>query len=112
VLFKRFLSKGTFYPSTTSGPYEIVSRAQQRVLIFNQCGGRFFDFSKGIRPKNKLGEFQFWVGIFFRKEKKEKTANPEFRIIKKKEKSRYWFYKSDPVWLGFWVLKNQDPSSN
>jgi hypothetical protein len=38
------------------------------------------------------------------KRKKQKTTNPQFQIIKKKEKSPYWFYKSDPVWLRFWVL--------
>ncbi len=34
-------------------------------IIFNQGGGRFFEFSERVRPKNKLGEFQFWVFLSF-----------------------------------------------
>ncbi len=55
---------------------------------------------KESHRKIKLGEFQLRVGIFFRKEKKQKTTNPQFQIIKKMKNPRI----ADPVWLGFWVL--------
>jgi hypothetical protein len=53
-------------------------------IIFNQGGGRFFEFSERIRPKNKLGVPVLGQDLL-QKRKKEKTANPEFQIIKKKK---------------------------
>jgi hypothetical protein len=74
--------QGNFYPRVT---FQSICRTKQfhvlkqRVFIFNQCGGggAFFDFLERIRPKNKLGEFQFWGRDLLQKrgKKKEKTKN-------------------------------------
>jgi hypothetical protein len=81
-----------FYPRVT---FQSICRTKQfhvlkqRVFIFNQCGGggAFFDFLERIRPKNKLGEFQFWGRDLLQKRKNKKQQILSFRSSKIKIKN-------------------------
>ncbi len=92
---RKFLSKGDI---PIHLPYETVSRAQTTCFNFQPLwwGGPFFDFLERIRPKNKLGEFQFWGRDLLQKRKKKKNKKQQilsFRSSKKRKKKIRIFFR-------------------